>query len=248
MYPLDGIKVPGNFLPEYPWKDEIGNPPILRDEALAPFPRTEYAVKKHRQEYYAIITHLDEQIGKIWDALEASGKMDNTYIFFGSDHGLSVGQHGLIGKQSLFDHSIRIPMMVIGPDIPKGKQLDQDVYLQDIMATSLELANVQKPEYVQFKSFMDLISGKNEEGNYDAIYGAYIDLQRMIRKDNFKLLVYPEIDKILLFDLKKDPLETNNIADEPQQAQRVKSLFTDLLKLQRKMQDPLDLTALYQML
>ena len=146
MYPVDSIAVPASFLPEYPYKDDINNPAILRDEALAPFPRTEYAIRKHRQEYYASISHLDEQIGKILDALEASGEMDNTYIFFGADHGLSVGQHGLLGKQSLFDHSIRLPMMVLGPDIPKGKKIDVDVYLQDIMATSLELAGIEKPQ------------------------------------------------------------------------------------------------------
>ncbi len=71
MYPVDSIAVPESFLPEYPYKDDINNPAILRDEALAPFPRTEYAIRKHRQEYYASISHLDEQIGKILDALEA---------------------------------------------------------------------------------------------------------------------------------------------------------------------------------
>ncbi len=248
MYPLDKISVPENFLPEYPWKDDIGNGPNLRDEALAPFPRTEYAVKKHRQEYYASITHLDEQIGEIIDALEASGELDNTYVFFTGDHGLSVGQHGLMGKQSLFDHSIRVPLMVVGPNIPKGKRLDQDVYLQDIMATSLELAEIEKPSYVQFNSFLDIISGKRQESHYDAVYGAYINFQRMIRKDGYKLLVYPKIDKILLFDMKNDPKEINDISKDIEQTKRVKSLFADLLQLQMKVNDSLDLSELYQSL
>ena len=162
MYPLDSIKVPENFLPEYPFKDDIGNNPALRDEALAPFPRTEYAVKVHRREYYALLSHMDEQIGIILNALEASGKMDNTYIFFSADHGLSVGHHGLIGKQSLFDHSVRVPMMVLGPNIPKGQRLEQEVYVQDIMATSLELAHIDKPDYVQFHSFLDIAQGERQ--------------------------------------------------------------------------------------
>ena len=245
MYPLDGIAVPESFLPEYPWKNEIGNNPGLRDEALAPYPRTEYAVKKHRQEYYAIITHLDEQIGKILDALEATGEMDNTYIFFTADHGLSVGQHGLIGKQTLYDHSIRVPLMVVGPGVPKGQKLDQDVYLQDIMASSLEVAGIEKPSYVEFNSFMGLVKGKTEKGNYDAIYGAYVHWQRMIRKDGFKLLIFPEIDKVLLFDLENDPEEIDDLFGKPEYADKIKSLFKDLIELQNTMGDELDLITLY---
>ncbi|PKA97476.1 arylsulfatase A-like enzyme [Flavobacteriaceae bacterium MAR_2009_75] len=241
MYPLEDIKVPENFMPEYPWKDDMGNQPGLRDEALAPFPRTEYAVKVHRQEYYALLSHMDEQIGEVLDALEASGKMDNTYIFFGADHGLSVGHHGLIGKQSMFDHSVRIPLMVVGPGIPKGKLLNQDVYLQDIMATTLELANIDKPDYVQFNSFMDIIEGKREQSHYDGIYGAYIDVQRMIRKDGFKLLVYPKIGKVLLFDMENDPDEMNNLSEREEYSEKVESMFVNLIKLQEKMGDKLSL-------
>ena len=242
MYPLDSIKVPENFLPVYPYKDSIGNFPGLRDEALAPFPRTEYAVKVHRREYFALLSHLDEQIGKLLDALEASGKMDNTYIFFSADHGLSVGHHGLLGKQSMFDHSIRIPMMVAGPDVPEGQRLDQDVYLQDIMATTLDLAGVEKPDYVDFNSFMDIVKGERETSHYPAIYGAYVDFQRMIRKDGFKLLVYPKLNKVLLFDLVNDPEEMKNLADHPEYAEKVDTLFDELLELQKTMGDDLDLT------
>lgn len=245
-YPLEKIKVPENFLPEYPWKDSIGNSRSLRDEALAPYPRTEYAVKKHMQEYYAMISHLDEQIGEILDALEASGKMNNTYLFFSSDHGLALGQHGLIGKQSLYDHSIRVPLMVTGPGIPKGKKFHQDVYLQDIMATSLELAEIKKPSYVEFHSFLDIINGETRKSHYDAIYGCYMDYQRMIRKNGYKLIVYPRLDKILLFDMKKDPKEINNLADNSKYAELVNSLFSDLQSLQKDMADGLSLQKTYQ--
>lgn len=84
-YPLDRIKMPENFLPKYPQREEIGAGKGLRDEKLAPFPRDEHAVKVNRQEYYAIITHMDAQIGRILDALEKSSKADNTWIFFTSD-------------------------------------------------------------------------------------------------------------------------------------------------------------------
>ncbi|OVE77196.1 choline-sulfatase, partial [bacterium F16] len=140
MYPLDTIAVPKTFLPEYPHKDTMGCSKELRDEQLAPFPRTEYAVKVNRQEYYAIITHMDEQIGRILDALDASGKADNTYIFFTADHGLACGQHGLMGKQNMFDHSVRAPFIVCGPGIKGNTKNDTPIYLQDMMPTTLELA------------------------------------------------------------------------------------------------------------
>ncbi|MFT6996215.1 MAG: arylsulfatase A-like enzyme, partial [Maribacter sp.] len=159
---------------------------------------------------------------------------------------LSVGQHGLLGKQSLFDHSIRVPLIVMGPDVPKGQRITQDIYLQDIMATSLDLADVKKPDYVQFKSFKGLLSGKNTKGNYNGVYGAYMNLQRMIRKDGFKLLVYPKIDKVLLFDMKQDPNEINDLATQPQYKENVSTLFKDLMELQKTMNDSLDLQSTYE--
>ncbi len=117
-YPLNRIQLPKNFLKEYPWKDKIGCGPSLRDEKLAPFPRTEHSILVHRREYYALITHLDQQIGRILEALEKSGKEKNTWVFFTADHGLAVGHHGLVGKQNMYDHSIRVPFLVCGPKAP----------------------------------------------------------------------------------------------------------------------------------
>ena len=237
-YPLDRIEVPENFLPEYPYKEQIDNSAKLRDEKLAPFPRTKYAVQVHRQEYYAIITHMDEQIGRIIDALEESGELDNTYIFYSSDHGLSVGHHGLIGKQNLFDHSVRVPLIVSGPGVEKGKSSSAPVYLQDIMTTSLELGEVEVPEHVQFRSLMPIIQGESE--GYDAIYGAYLKSQRSVVKNGFKLVLYPNVPKVLLFDLKSDPQEMSDIsAKHPEKTQ---SLFKVFRKLQEETGDELDMS------
>jgi choline-sulfatase len=239
-YPLGSVKVPANFIPEYPYKDSIGCSAKLRDEALAPFPRTEYAIKVNRQEYYAIITHMDAQVGRILDALEKTGKADNTYIFFSADHGLAIGHHGLMGKQNLYDHSVRVPLMVNGPGVPKNKKIDTPVYLQDIMPSALELAGVEKPGHVQFTSLMPLVKGRVSR-SYDAIYGAYIDLQRMVCADGYKMIYYPKIDKTLLYNLKADPLEVHNLADDPANAGLLKKLRTRLKELQKETHDTLDL-------
>jgi arylsulfatase A-like enzyme len=243
-YPLDRMKVPANFLPEYPYKDSIGCGKGLRDEKLGPFPRTKYAVKVHRQEYYAIITHMDAQVGRILGALEQSGKADNTYIFFSADHGLAVGHHGLFGKQNLFDHSVRVPLMVTGPGIVGGKTLDTPVYLQDIMPSTLELAGVPQPDHVEFRSLMPIIRGKRQR-SYDAIYGGYLSVQRMVTMDGHKLLLYPKCKKVLLFDLRKDPDEMVDLAGKPQSKPIIKKLFARLLKLQAATGDKLDIRSVF---
>lgn len=238
MYPLEKIPVPKSFQPLYPYKDDIGAGEKLRDERLAPFPRTEYAVKVHRQEYYAIITHMDAQVGRILDHLKETGQADNTYIFFTADHGLAVGHHGLIGKQNMYDHSLRVPLMVNGPGIEKGKKIDTPVYLQDIMASALELAGVQKPEQVEFESLLPIIRGERDK-NYDVIYGAYIDLQRMVSDGEFKLIYYPKIDKKILYDLKNDLLEMKDLSGDPQYADKLKEMEAKLHQQQVLMKDPL---------
>ena len=85
-------------------------------------PRTKHSIKVNRQEYYAIITHMDEQIGRILDGLKSSGMEKNTYIFFSADHGLGVGHHGLLGKQNLYEHSTRVPFIVSGPGVQKTNE------------------------------------------------------------------------------------------------------------------------------
>lgn len=242
MYPADDVEVPENYMPEYPYKDAMGAGYGLRDERLAPFPRTEYSVRVNRQEYYAIITHMDEQIGRILTALEKSGKADNTWIFFTADHGLAVGQHGLMGKQNMFEHSVKAPLIVNGPGVPKNKTIDTPVYLQDIMATSLELSGQPIPEHVQFKSLLPLIKGKKQE-QYEAIYCGYMKTQRMVRKGDYKLIKYPEVPVTLLFNIKEDPHEMNNLAGKKEYAGKIKELEAALKKLQEETGDRLALDA-----
>jgi arylsulfatase A-like enzyme len=243
-YPLEKIAVPVNFVPEYPFKDAMGCGRNLRDEALAPFPRTEFAVKVNRQEYYAITTHMDTQVGRILDALDRTGKAEQTYIIFTSDHGLAVGQHGLMGKQNMFDHSIRVPLIVAGPGIPKDRRIDGDVYLQDVMPTTLELAGAPLPDHVEFKSLLPVIRGERQR-NYEAIYGGYLKLQRMVRQDGFKLILYPTIRRAVLFDLRTDPDEMHDLADDPKYQATKKKLFATLLELQKETEDTLDLKSAF---
>lgn len=244
-YPADKIQVPENFQPLYPYAEEMGAGQGLRDEKLAPFPRTKHAVQVHRSEYYAIITHLDEQIGRILDKLEASGQGDNTWIFFTADHGLAVGQHGLVGKQNMYDHSLRVPFLVKGPGVPAGKTLDMPIHLQDVMPTTLALAKVPKPEHVEFQNLLPILRGTQKKSEIGAVYGGYLQLQRCIRTETHKLILYPKAGVARLYDLRKDPGEMVDLASDPAQLPLLKRLFGQFLKLQEKTGDELDLSGVY---
>jgi len=217
MYPVENISIPESFLPEYPYCEEAGSGHKLRDERLAPFPRTEYSIKVNRQEYYAIISHMDAQIGRILDALEASGKAANTYIIFTADHGLALGDHGFVGKQNMYDRSVRVPFFIAGPNIEGGIIIDEKIYLQDAMATSLDIAGSAALENVDFNSLLPFCEGKSNKG-YDAVYGAYVGNQRMIRTDQYKMIIYPTANKVRLYDIQ------NNLADELQFAEVLEQL------------------------
>lgn len=238
-YPLERIKLPKNFSPKYPYQDEIECGRNLRDAALAPFPRTEFAVKVHRQEYFALITHMDDQIGRIFDELEKTGQADNTYIIFTADHGLAVGHHGFIGKQNMYDHSVRVPFLISGPGIKRGDKIDDSIYLQDAMPTAIELAGATVPDYVQFKSLLPILQGV-ETTHYDAIYGAYKGGQRMVSKDGWKLIHYPAIGVSRLYNLATDSDEMVDLAGLPEYAEKVRVLRAELMKLSAVYNDPID--------
>lgn len=235
MYPPENIKIPENYVPEHPFDQGDHK---LRDENLAPFPRTKHDVQVHRSEYYAIITHMDNEIGRILTALEKSGKADNTYVIFSADHGLAVGHHGLMGKQNMYDHSVRMPFFISGPGINAGNQSDALVYLQSIYATTCEMAGLEIPETVDFPSLKGILDGK-EEKVHDAIFGNYRHYQRMVRTDTHKLILYPHNGNQQLFDLENDPEEMVNVIDDDNYKSVKSELYTKLLALQEEVGDTL---------
>ena len=241
QYPPGKVSVPANFLPEYPNAEAIGCGRTLRDERLAPFPRTEAAVRLHRGEYYAIIAHLDAQVGRILDALGKSGRADRTLVVFTSDNGLAVGQHGLMGKQSLHEHSLRLPLILAGPGVAAGRRIDTPVHIFDLMPTALELAGAKPAS--GFRSLLPLLSG-DPSGARDALIGSYMNLQRAVILRDWKLIAYPKAGAVRLYHLAEDPLETRDLAADPAHAERKRQLFRRLQELQRQHGDKLDLSEL----
>jgi choline-sulfatase len=242
MYPPAKLKLPPNFLPQHPFLIEADF--NGRDEILAPYPRTPEAIRVHLQEYYAILTHLDAQIGRILDALDASGRADNTVVIFTSDQGLAVGQHGLLGKQNLYDHSLRVPFLLAGPGIPKGRRCDALFHLQSLYATTCEMAGVSVPDTVQFPSLVPLITGRKKQ-LHDALYAAFLHRQRAVRTARWKLIRTPGAQQVQLFDVKNDPWEQRNLATAPRHAATRAQLDNRLRELMKELHDPMDAADLF---
>jgi arylsulfatase A-like enzyme len=235
MYPADKIEVPPNFLPQHPFDQGDFN---IRDEKLAPFPRTPHDVQVHRREYYALITCLDRQLGRILDALEKTGQAENTYLFITGDHGLAVGEHGLMGKQNLYDCSVRMPFIVVGPGIASGRRIDALMYQHCLFPTMCDLAGLSTPATVQFPSLLPLLHGEHPR-MFDSVYSAYRGFQRMARTDKYKLILYPEVKKVQLFDVEKDPWEMKNLAGNSAHAATLAELFRELKQWQNTVGDTL---------
>ena len=233
MYPRENIPVPENFLPEHPFNNGEMK---IRDEKLAPWPRTHDIVKEHLGAYYAMISHTDYYIGKILDALEKSGKADNTIIVFAGDNGLAVGSHGLMGKQNLYEHSIRVPLIIGGPGLPTNKSTSALVYLNDIFPTLCNLIGLDIPEGIESKSLISIIEDQEEKVR-DEVFYIYRNIQRGIRtSDNWKLIKYNAYneDHMQLYDLNNDPLELVNLSDDIDQKNKIKELEVLLEKHMRK--------------
>ena len=125
----------------------------------------------------------------------------------------------------------------------KGVRVDAEVYLQDIMPTTLELAQVEKPEHVEFNSILPILKGDQTVSCYDGIYGAYLQNQRSVRWNGYKMILYPTIKKVRLYNLKTDPLEQQDLAADETTLGIQKKLFARLLELQQDVGDTLDLKA-----
>ena len=231
--------LPANYLPQHPFNN---GSMVGRDEELAPWPRTPDVVRQHLADYYSAIEFVDAQVGRILNALETSGQYERTIIVFAGDHGLAIGSHGLFGKQNLYEHSMRAPLILAGPGIPRGKSSDALCYLLDIFPSLGKLAGVSPPEGSEGKSLIPVLQGK-VPSHRDSIFTAYTKVQRAMTDGRWKLLVFPRINKMQLFDLQNDPHEMNDLAGDAAHRSTVLRLTTLLKQSQEQYGDKQPLTT-----
>ena len=240
MYDPEKLPLPPNYLPQHPFDNGEMK---VRDELLAKFPRTPGEVRRHLADYYAITSHLDFEIGRVLDALKETGHADDTIVVFAGDNGLALGQHGLMGKQSLYEHSIHQPLIFSGPGIPRGSRTDAFCYLLDVYPTLCDLAGVKAPASVDGLSLKPVISGEKKAVRSALCYG-YRHFQRAVRQGDWKLILYCVNGKKTsqLFNLKDDPWEMNDLATDMAHAGRVEELTALLQAELAKAGDKADLS------
>ena len=244
MYPWEEIELPPSYLSEHPFDNGHLH---IRDEKLAPWPRTKEVAKQHLAAYYAIITHLDAQIGKVIKALKASGQYENTLIVLAGDSGLAVGNHGLMGKQNLYNEGgIHVPLIFSGGAVSQSGTRPQLTYIHDIFPSMCELTGVDIPVSVSGKSVVNVINNPQSPGR-QYLYHAYMQYQRAYRKGDFKLIEYvkaPAKGKknagsrvTQLYNIKEDFWEVKNLVVYPQYQETVDSLRTEMKQVAKQLKD-----------
>lgn len=232
--------LPANFLPQHPFDN--GMMRGGRDENLAAWPRTEHVIRDQLAEYYGLMTHLDGQVGRILETLRRTGKADNTVIVYAADNGLALGSHGLLGKQSVYEHSMHVPLILAGRGIPAGKSSQAFTYLFDLFPTLCDVLGIQPPDDLDGKSLRPLWEGRQQQVR-DTVFLPYIDIQRAVRDQRWKLICYPKISHMQLFDLQADPDETENLIDRADCAQPTARLLELMKQWQARTGDTLELPA-----
>lgn len=206
--------LPVNYLPAHPFHH--GHPGLRDEEKVQGVMkrRDEAAIRNELGREYACIENIDRQVGRVLDKLEAMGELDNTYIFFTSDHGIAVGRHGLVGKQNLYEHTWRVPFIAKGPGIEPGSSASGYVYLLDVLPTLCDFAGIDVPDVVEGQSMRPVLEGKQEQIR-DVLYGVYCGGtkpgMRSVKTDGWKLIQYDVLDgsvrETQMFNLKENPFE-----------------------------------------
>jgi arylsulfatase A-like enzyme len=239
------VELPTNFQPEHPFDN---GDLLVRDELLAPHPRDPEVVRSHIADYHGMIAHLDDGVGRVLAALERLGLMDNTVVVYTADHGLAVGQHGLMGKQNVYEHSQRIPLVIAGPGVPAGEVSQGLVWHGDTTATIRHLAGIDPDPAAEGAALIEANGTVSAPRTTHA--GAYEQTQRAYREGRYKLIEYraarvePRPGSTLgttmsqLFDLEADPEETENLAGRREYAGIREQMRTRLQAWQVAVGDP----------
>lgn len=241
-YDPANIPLPENFLPVHPFDNgELR----VRDELLAPWPRTPEIVRKQIADYYGMISHLDAEVGRVLATLAQREDAANTIVVYTADHGLAMGQHGLMGKQNLYEHSVRVPMILAGPGLPAGTRIPALTYAADLFPTLCTLTTTPIPATVESRSLMPLITGARDSLR-SSVFALYKDVQRMVADGRWKLIRHYRSaerqvgsDRIQLFDLKDDPWEMHDRSRDSAQQEYLYRLAEKLADWQRHVNDPL---------
>lgn len=258
--------LPINYLPAHPFPH--GHPGLRDEEEVSGVwkNRDERTIRNEIGREFACSENIDIQIGRVLDRLAAMGELENTYIFYTSDHGIAIGRHGLEGKQNLYEHTWRVPFIAKGPGIEPGSRVQGNIYLLDVLATLCDLAHIPTPATNEGVSFKSVLEGYRQTMR-DVLYGAYSGGtkpgMRCVKQDDWKLIKYDvlngRVHETQLFNLAENPYELldehrdpavakltgntpqqqqRNLADDPRYAEKLHEMEALLLAEMRRLNDP----------
>ncbi len=259
-------ELPINYLPAKPFHD---GHLALRDEekVFGVMDRRDViTIRNEIGKEYACIENIDIQLGRVLEALEATGELDNTYIIYTSDHGIAVGKHAMMGKQCLFEHCYRVPFIVKGPGVMQNKEVEGNIYLMDLLPSLCDIAGIEIPEVIDGKSWKSVAEGTTptiRETTYGVYCGGSKPGIRTVVSGDWKLIKYDVLDgtvrETLLFNLKKNPHELmdehhaeevvaltgnkpkknqRNLANDPRYAKKLAEMEALLLEQMIELGDP----------
>ena len=238
-YDPEKIPLPADFLAQHPFDN---GEMTIRDEQLLPWPRTSADVRSMLADYYRYISYLDLLIGRVLDTLDASPAAKNTFVVFAADSGVARGSHGLIGKQNLYEHSMRVPLVVAGPGIPANQRTDAMCYLFDVIPTLGALSGVAGPKTSEGLDLSATLRNPASPARTSLMF-AYQKVQRGLRDERYKLIRYPQVDRTQHFDLVADPAERTDLSARPEHAARITAMSATLAAEMKRLDDPAELTV-----
>jgi arylsulfatase A-like enzyme len=217
MYSPDNVPLPKNFMPRPPFRIPEGFEK-LRDQATLPFPRTEADVKRAQALYAGMLSHLDSEIGRILSGLEAQGLTGNTVVIFMGDHGHSLGSHGFVGKQCMYEEGIRQPLILRHPRLARGSPACAELVMHmDLFPTLCDIAGVAVPGGLDGKSLLPLYEGKGGAIRSEVLACHHSPEGHLMSSWCLRTKTHKSIHHLLtgefeFFDLEADPWELENLA------------------------------------
>jgi arylsulfatase A-like enzyme len=210
-----------------------GKPQFMIDHVTAhgayPMAKDEATLRRCLASYYALISCMDMEIGRVIDLLEKSGELENTIIFYNADHGDFAGEHGLFHKNfGIYESIQRIPFLLAWPGGPKGQRFDGIVESVDLYPTLCELTGVPLPKGRDGTSVLSLMNSGGKEAAFCEWDGA-LGKTSAIRTKDFRLVFYPKLGVGELYDRRKDPGEIKNLWNDPSYATERLRLTQQLL-------------------
>ena len=217
--------------------------PAINQMASGPDKRR-FVYQEYMKRYLRCVKGIDDNLGKVFEYLKESGLDENTLVIYTADQGFFLGEHGLYDKRFMYEESLRVPLLVRWPgQIKPASVCDELVLNLDYPETILDLAGHAVPGDMQGRSFAPLLTGQAVDDWRTAFYYRYYfshfdtPAHLGVRTKNEKLIHFDGLDQWELYDLREDPSEMTNVVDNPKSRERLTSLRTELIELQRQVGD-----------